>query len=63
MTRRGDKPRRFMVKVRKQIGKPTMKITPKIVYDRNEWKRETEELIEDACTCLRMICECEREDF
>ncbi len=61
MSKRGDKPRRFMFKVRRRVGKPTMKMTPKTVYDRNEWKRETEELIGEECTCLRMVCECERE--
>ncbi len=51
MSKRGDKPRRFMTKVRRHVGKPTMKETPKNVYDRNEWKRETEELIEGVNCC------------
>ena len=62
MSKRGDKPRRFMTKVRLQVGKPTIKETPKSVYDRNEWKRETEEIIERACTCLRMVCVCDIEE-
>jgi len=48
MSKRGDKPRRLMTKVRRQIGKPTMKETPKNIYDRNDWKRETEEIITAA---------------
>ena len=42
MSKRGDKPRRLMTKVRRQVGKPTMEETPKNIYDRNIWKRETE---------------------
>ncbi len=62
MSKRGDKPRRLMTKVRRQVGKPTMRETPKNVYDRNDWKRETEEIIERECTCLRMVCVCDLED-
>lgn len=63
MSKQGNTPRRFMTKVRKQVGKPTMSITPKNIYDRNEWKRETEELIEEECSCLRMECVCKKGDF
>ncbi len=72
MSKRGDKPRRLMTKVRRQVGKPTMRETPKSVYDRNEWKRETEQLIEvvhccihppgDGSTCAGGNCMCE-EDY
>ncbi len=56
MSKRGDKPRRLMTKVRRQVGKPTMRETPKNVYDRNDWKRETEELIEGEFPTMRRLC-------
>ncbi len=78
MSKRGDKPRRLMTKVRRQVGKPTMREIPKSVYDRNDWKRETEELIKrelakdvvlccihppgDGSTCAGGNCMCE-EDY
>ena len=62
MAKRGEKPRRLMTKIRRMVGRPTMEIIPKNIYDRNEWKRETEELIEAECTCLRMECICKMED-
>jgi hypothetical protein len=39
-----------------------MKETPKNVYDRNDWKRETEKLIDAVCTCERMHCVCNIEE-
>lgn len=61
--KRGEKPRRLMTKVRRNVGKPTMIHTPKDYYDRNAFKRETEELIEKECTCLRMSCVCGAEEY
>jgi hypothetical protein len=55
-------PRRLMTKVRKKFHKPTRSETPKVVYDRNEAKRELQEIIDEECTCLRMECECGWED-
>lgn len=57
-----DKPKRLITKVRRKVGKPTMKETPKSVYDRNDFKKETEEIIEEECTCLRMSCVCVKEE-
>ena len=71
MSKRGDKPRRFMTKVRKQIGKPTMIETPKSTYDRtydrNKWKRETEEILKNnwttsVCPECKAIFNKDRED-
>jgi len=47
-----------MTKVRRQVGRPTMEHTPKNVYDRNDFKKETEEIIEDECVCIKMNCIC-----
>lgn len=57
-------PRRLMTKVRKKFHKPTRSETPKVVYDRNEAKRELQEIIEEEyeCTCERMVCRCGDED-
>lgn len=53
-------PRRMMTKVRKKFHRPTRAETPKNVYDRNEAKRELQEIIEEEfeCTCERMVCRC-----
>jgi hypothetical protein len=51
-----------MTKVRTRVHKPTRAETPKTVYDRNEAKRELQEIIDKECTCLRMVCECDWED-
>ena len=58
MAKRGDQPRRLMTKVRRKFHRPTRAHTPKSVYDRNEAKREFQEIIEDECTCQRMVCIC-----
>lgn len=55
-------PRRLMTKVRKKFHRPTRSEIPKNVYDRNEAKRELQEIIEEECTCLRMVCICGAED-
>jgi len=55
-------PRRLMTKIRKKFHRPTSSETPKVVYDRNAAKRELQEIIEEECTCLRMVCECGVED-
>lgn len=47
MVREKDKPRRLMTKVRRRIGKPTMVLLPKSIYDRSRFKRETEKIIEE----------------
>jgi hypothetical protein len=39
-----------------------MEEIPKNIYDRNEWKRETEKLIEAVCTCAGGNCMCD-EDY
>ena len=61
--KRGEKPRRLMTKVRRNVGKPTMRHTPKTVYDRQEFKKETEELIDKECMCKRQECICCEEDI
>lgn len=58
MAKRGEKPRRLMTKVRRQVGRPTMRHNPKTVYNRSEAKRELQELIEEECTCIGMECTC-----
>lgn len=60
--KRGEQPRRLMTKVRKKFHRPTMEHTPKTVYDRQEFKLETQEIIEQECTCLRMNCVCGLEE-
>jgi len=62
MPNKEDKPKRLITKVRRNVGKPTMKQIPKNVYDRNDFKKETEEIIEDECTCIKMDCICRKED-
>jgi hypothetical protein len=56
--KRGVQPRRLMAKVRKKFHRPTMEHTPKTVYNRNENKRETQDMIGKECTCFRMECTC-----
>lgn len=56
--KRGEKPRRLMTKIRRYVGRPTMTHMPKTVYNRSEYKRETEEIIDEECTCARMECVC-----
>lgn len=51
-------PRRRITKVRTRVHKPTMAETPKTVYDRNAAKREFQEIIDEECTCQRMVCQC-----
>ena len=62
MPNKEDKPKRLITKVRRNVGKPTMKQPPKNVYDRNDFKKETEEIIEDECTCIKMNCICRKEE-
>jgi hypothetical protein len=56
-------PRRLMTKVRKKFHKPTRAINPNTIYNRNKEKRELQEIIDEECTCLRMVCECGAEDY
>ena len=57
MAKRGDKPRRLMTKVRRQVGKPTMKITPKNIYNRNKWKRRmTREYLKGLVEEKAVLC-------
>ncbi len=56
-------PRRLMTKVRKKFHRPTRAINPKTIYNRNEAKKELLEIIDEECTCFRMVCECGAEDY
>lgn len=59
MSKRKDEvPRRLMTKVRRQVGRETMRHKPKTIYNRNKVKQETLDIIDHECTCLRMVCEC-----
>ena len=60
--KRGDKPRRLMTKIRRKVGRPTMEHPPKTVYDRNDFKKEAKEIIEEECTCIKMSCICRKEE-
>lgn len=61
MTNKEDTPRWLITKVRKKVHKPTIAHIPKTVYDRNEWKRETEKMIDEECTCKGKVCTCKED--
>lgn len=62
MGKRDELPRRLMTKVRRNVGRETMRHTPKNIYNRSAWKEETQQLIEDECFCIGQECTCGTEE-
>lgn len=61
MEKRDDTPRRLATKVRKYVGRETMRHLPKNIYNRSAWKQETQQLIDDECFCMGNECTCDEE--
>ncbi len=57
-----DIPRRLMTKVRKFVGRGTMRHRPKTIYNRSAEKQEMHHLIEEECLCIGMTCTCDEEE-
>jgi hypothetical protein len=57
-----DTPRRLMTRVRKFVGRETMRHKPKTVYSRSAAKQEMQDIIEEECFCIGMTCTCDEEE-
>jgi hypothetical protein len=62
MSQHEERSNRLIARIRRFVGRETMRHVPKTAYNRSVWKEETREIIEEECLCIGKTCICEEEE-